>query len=73
MLLRLFACLRGSLVFSSEVPAISFLNINDGELIYGVECLVDSLTGQEAEAKDAEERRFEFSFPILTVRTQVFS
>jgi len=49
------------------------LKINDWELIYGVECLVDSLTGQEAEVKDAGERRVEFNFPILTVRTQVFA
>ena len=34
---------------------------------------MDSLTGQEAEVKDAGERRVEFNFPILTVRTQVFA
>jgi membrane-associated protease RseP (regulator of RpoE activity) len=34
---------------------------------------VDSLPGQEVEAEDAGRRRVEFSFPILTVRTQVFS
>jgi len=34
---------------------------------------VDSLTGQEAEVKDAGERRVEFNFPILTVRTQMFA
>jgi membrane-associated protease RseP (regulator of RpoE activity) len=43
------------------------------KLIYGGECLVDSLTGQEGEVKDAGGRRVEFSFPILTVRTQMFA
>jgi membrane-associated protease RseP (regulator of RpoE activity) len=43
------------------------------KLIYGGECLVGSLTGQEGEVKDAGERRVEFSFPILTVRTQMFA
>jgi membrane-associated protease RseP (regulator of RpoE activity) len=43
------------------------------KLIYGGECLVDSLTGQEAEVKDAGGRRIEFNFPILTVRTQMFA
>jgi len=49
------------------------LNINDCEVDYGVACLVDSLTGQEAEVKDAERGRVEFNFPILTVRTQLFT
>jgi len=34
---------------------------------------VDSLNGQEVKAKDAERRRVEFSFPILTVRTRLFT
>jgi len=34
---------------------------------------VDSLTGQEVEAEDAGRRRVEFKFPILTVRTQLFT
>jgi len=34
---------------------------------------VDSLTGQEVEAGDAGRRRVEFKFPILTVRTQLFT
>lgn len=34
---------------------------------------MDSLTGQEAEVKDAGGRRIEFNFPILTVRTQMFA
>jgi membrane-associated protease RseP (regulator of RpoE activity) len=34
---------------------------------------VNSLAGQEPEAQEAGERRVEFSFPLLTVRTQVFS
>ena len=43
------------------------------KLTYRVECLVDSLTGQEVEAEDAGRRRVEFKFPILTVRTQLFT
>jgi len=35
--------------------------------------LVDSLNGQEVEAEDTERRRVEFSFPILTVRTRLFT
>jgi membrane-associated protease RseP (regulator of RpoE activity) len=35
--------------------------------------LVDSLTDQDTEVKDAEQRRVEFNFPILTIRTQLFS
>jgi len=34
---------------------------------------VDSLTGQDVEAEDAGRRRVEFKFPILTVRTQLFT
>ncbi len=34
---------------------------------------MDSLTGQEAEANDAGQRRVEFNFPILTVRTKRFA
>jgi len=34
---------------------------------------VDSLTGQEVEVEDAGRRRVEFHFPILTVRTQLFT
>jgi membrane-associated protease RseP (regulator of RpoE activity) len=34
---------------------------------------VDSLTDQEVEAEEAKPGRIEFSFPLLTVRTQVFS
>ena len=34
--------------------------------------MVKSLTGTEPDAKDVEQRRFEFNFPILTVRTQRF-
>ena len=34
---------------------------------------MDSLTGQEVEAEDAGRRRVEFKFPILTVRTQLFT
>jgi membrane-associated protease RseP (regulator of RpoE activity) len=34
---------------------------------------VDSLTGQDLEAEDAGRRRVEFKFPILTVRTQLFT
>jgi membrane-associated protease RseP (regulator of RpoE activity) len=49
------------------------LKVNDGELIYRVGCLVGSLAGQEAEVKDAGERRVEFNFPILTVRTRMFA
>jgi len=37
------------------------------------ECLVDSLTGQEVEAEEAKQGRIEFNFPLLTVRTQMFS
>ena len=43
------------------------------KLIYGSEWLVDSLTDQEAEVKDSGRRRVEFSFPILTVRTKLFT
>lgn len=43
------------------------------KLIYGSEYLVDSLTDNEPEVKDAEERRIKFNFPILTVRTKRFS
>jgi len=42
------------------------------KLIYDSKCLVESLTGKEAE-KDEKQRRVEFSFPILTVRTQLFT
>jgi membrane-associated protease RseP (regulator of RpoE activity) len=35
--------------------------------------VVDSLTGHEVEEKDAGQRRIEFNFPILTVRTQLFT
>jgi membrane-associated protease RseP (regulator of RpoE activity) len=31
------------------------------------------LTDQEAEAEEAKQRRIEFSFPLLTIRTQMFS
>jgi membrane-associated protease RseP (regulator of RpoE activity) len=34
---------------------------------------VNSLTSQEDEAQEADKRRVEFNFPILTVRTQVFT
>ena len=34
---------------------------------------MDSLTNQEAEVEEAGRGRVEFNFPILTVRTQVFS
>jgi len=34
---------------------------------------VDSLTGQEGNAEEAGRRRVEFKFPILTVRTQLFT
>ena len=34
---------------------------------------MDSLTGQEVKAEDAGRRRVEFNFPILTVRTQLFT
>jgi len=34
---------------------------------------VDSLAGQEVEAEEAGQGRIEFSFPMLTVRTQIFS
>jgi len=34
---------------------------------------VDSLTDQEAEAEEAEPGRIEFNFPLLTVRTKMFS
>jgi len=34
---------------------------------------VDSLTGQEVEAEEAKQGRIEFNFPLLTVRTQMFS
>jgi membrane-associated protease RseP (regulator of RpoE activity) len=37
------------------------------------ECLVDSLTGQEVEAEEAKQGRIEFNFPLLTIRTQMFS
>lgn len=40
---------------------------------YKVEWLVDSLTGQEVEAEDAGRRKVQFSFPILTVRTRLFT
>ena len=35
--------------------------------------MVKSLTGQDSEAKDAKQRRVEFNFPLLTIRTQLFS
>lgn len=34
---------------------------------------MDSLTDQKAEAKEAKQGRIEFNFPMLTVRTQMFS
>jgi len=34
---------------------------------------VDSLAGQEVEAEEAGQGRIEFSFPMLTIRTQIFS
>jgi len=34
---------------------------------------VDSLTGQEVEAEEARQGRIEFNFPLLMVRTQIFS
>jgi membrane-associated protease RseP (regulator of RpoE activity) len=34
---------------------------------------VDSLTDQKAEAEEAKQGRIEFNFPLLTVRTQIFS
>jgi membrane-associated protease RseP (regulator of RpoE activity) len=34
---------------------------------------VDVLTGQEAEVEEAKQGRIEFNFPLLTVRTQIFS
>jgi membrane-associated protease RseP (regulator of RpoE activity) len=33
---------------------------------------VNSLAGQEVEAKEAEQRRIEFNFPLLTIRTKMF-
>jgi len=35
--------------------------------------LVDSLAGQEVEADEAKQGRIEFNFPLLTVRTKMFS
>ena len=55
------------------VFGFSFLNLNHGEANYGVECLVDSLASKESEEQESGTRRVEFSFPILTVRTQAFS
>jgi membrane-associated protease RseP (regulator of RpoE activity) len=37
------------------------------------ECLVDSLADHEVEAEEAKQGRIEFNFPLLTVRTQLFS
>ena len=42
-------------------------------MTYNSEWLVDSLPGQEVEAEDAGRRRVQFNFPILTVRTQLFT
>jgi membrane-associated protease RseP (regulator of RpoE activity) len=44
-------------------------------LFYVVYCLVNSLADDKTEAmnNDSEQRRFEFNFPILTVRTKLFS
>ncbi len=42
------------------------------EFVYGNEWLMDSLAGNESEAKKEGDRRIEFSFPILTVRTKLF-
>ena len=41
--------------------------------VYSDKCLVGSLTKEKTEAEDSKHRRVEFSFPILTVRTQFFS
>jgi membrane-associated protease RseP (regulator of RpoE activity) len=35
--------------------------------------LVDSLAGQEVEADEAKQGRIEFNFPLLTIRTKMFS
>ncbi|UCF45013.1 MAG: hypothetical protein JSW44_04475, partial [Candidatus Bathyarchaeota archaeon] len=35
--------------------------------------MMDSLTKQEAEVKDSGRRRVEFNFPILLLRTKLFS
>jgi len=43
------------------------------KLVYGVEWLVGLLAGNESEVKDAGERRVEFNFPVLTVRTKLFA
>jgi membrane-associated protease RseP (regulator of RpoE activity) len=37
------------------------------------ECLVDLLADQEVEAEEAKQGRIEFTFPLLTIRTQMFS
>lgn len=42
-------------------------------MTYNSEWLVDSLPGQEVGAEDAGRRRVQFNFPILTVRTQLFT
>ena len=42
-------------------------------MTYNSEWLVDSLPGQEVEAENAGRRRVQFNFPILTVRTQLFT
>jgi membrane-associated protease RseP (regulator of RpoE activity) len=34
---------------------------------------VDSLTDKEVKAEETEQRRIEFNFPLLTIRTQIFS
>jgi len=43
-----------------------------GKSVYGGKCLVNSLASKD-ESKDAGQRRVEFGFPILTVRTKLFS
>ena len=42
-------------------------------MTYRSEWLLDSLTGQEVKTEDAGRRRVQFNFPILTVRTQLFT
>lgn len=42
------------------------------KLVNGIKCLVNSLTDERAEAKEEEQRRVEFSFPFLMVRTKLF-
>ena len=43
-----------------------------GKFVYGFDCTMEPLSDKEPVAKEEEQRRIEFSFPMLIMRTKLF-